>query len=158
MSGTAIYRFLRLQPTASTEEIRKAFERRALETHPDQNPGDPQAAEQFARVKRAYDLLSDEGRRRKWHRDHGLPWIWGASTEQAPSEDLPPEELDWACVACHGEVAYRCAVCRVGLCGHNTFMVGAAGFLQPVCANCKLDGDDDRRLKWKLRHMFRGKP
>ena len=41
--------------TATHDEVRRAFRRRARETHPDACPGDPQAAQRFARLRAAYE-------------------------------------------------------------------------------------------------------
>lgn len=44
----------------STElEIRKAYRKRALECHPDKRPGDKEAAEEFDKIQKAYEVLSD---------------------------------------------------------------------------------------------------
>lgn len=51
------HQILGLPPGAGPEQIRRAFRRRALELHPDHNPGDPEAAERFRRVHAAYAAL-----------------------------------------------------------------------------------------------------
>src|SRR5579864_3439439 len=45
--------------TATIEEVRRAFRRRARETHPDHRPGDPLAARRFARLRAAYETALD---------------------------------------------------------------------------------------------------
>lgn len=45
--------------TATTEEVRRAFRRRARETHPDHRPDDPLAARRFARLRAAYEAALD---------------------------------------------------------------------------------------------------
>ncbi len=64
-----LYSVLTVLPTATADEIKKAFRRLALHTHPDRNR-EPDAAEQFQRIKSAYDILGDELKRRKY--DVGL--------------------------------------------------------------------------------------
>lgn len=49
---------------ATPEEIKKAYRKKALECHPDRNQGNPKAEEQFKVVSEAYEVLSDENRRR----------------------------------------------------------------------------------------------
>lgn len=60
------YARLGVAPSASQEEIRRAYRRKAQETHPDRNPGDPQATERFQRVKEAYQTLRDPQRRSRY--------------------------------------------------------------------------------------------
>jgi molecular chaperone DnaJ len=56
------YRILGVDPGATQTQIKRAYRRRALRTHPDAG-GDREA---FARVKRAYDILGDPRRRRRY--------------------------------------------------------------------------------------------
>ena len=58
------YKTLGVKKDASQEEIQKAYRRRAKKLHPDLNPGDRQAEEQFKEVSAAYDLLSDPEKRK----------------------------------------------------------------------------------------------
>lgn len=53
---------------ASADEVRKAFRKKAKALHPDKNPGDKNAEEQFKRVSQAFDLLGDEEKRGKYDR------------------------------------------------------------------------------------------
>ena len=57
------YARLGVQPSASAEEIRTAYRKKARETHPDHNPDDPEAAERFQAVRAAYQVLRDPDRR-----------------------------------------------------------------------------------------------
>lgn len=58
------YSVLGVTREATPEEIKKAYRKRALECHPDRNPDNPKAAEEFKKVSEAYEALSDEGKRR----------------------------------------------------------------------------------------------
>ncbi|OGN55277.1 MAG: molecular chaperone DnaJ [Chlamydiae bacterium RIFCSPHIGHO2_12_FULL_44_59] len=58
------YATLGVGRNATPEEIKKAYRKRALECHPDRNPDNPKAEEEFKRVSEAYEVLSDENRRR----------------------------------------------------------------------------------------------
>ncbi|MBS1240381.1 MAG: hypothetical protein H6R45_1087 [Proteobacteria bacterium] len=53
---------------ASEKEIKSAYRKLAKELHPDTNKDNPQAAERFSEVTRAYDLLSDKDKRAKFDR------------------------------------------------------------------------------------------
>lgn len=60
------YETLSVSEDASAEEIKKAYRRLALETHPDRNPGDIGAEERFKRINEAYGVLSDPGKRTRY--------------------------------------------------------------------------------------------
>jgi len=57
------YQVLGVQRTATQDELRKAYRKLAKRYHPDVNPGDKTAEENFKAVTAAYDLLSDEKKR-----------------------------------------------------------------------------------------------
>ena len=52
-------RFLGSRRGAAEDEIKKAFRKKAMEFHPDRNPGDKSAEEKFKEVNEAYSILSD---------------------------------------------------------------------------------------------------
>jgi hypothetical protein len=60
------YEELGVRPNASAATIRKAFRRRARESHPDANPGDPDADARYKRIVDAHELLSDPARRKAY--------------------------------------------------------------------------------------------
>lgn len=61
-----LYQVLEVSQGASAEEIKRSFRRLAREHHPDANPDDPGAEERFREVARAYEVLSDPERRRRY--------------------------------------------------------------------------------------------
>ena len=66
MSHFDYYETLGVLREASAEEIKKAYRRLALETHPDRNPGDARAEERFKRINEAYGVLSDPVKRSQY--------------------------------------------------------------------------------------------
>lgn len=66
------YSLLGVSRQASSLDISRAYRRAARETHPDNQPGDPSAAERFNAVTDAYDTLRDPGRRAAYDRAHPL--------------------------------------------------------------------------------------
>lgn len=57
------YAALGVSRTATADEIKKAYRRKAREYHPDQNPDDPESEAKFKELARAYECLSDPQRR-----------------------------------------------------------------------------------------------
>ncbi len=53
------YRVLGVQPTATADEIKKAYRQLALKYHPDKNQGDKQSETLFKQITEAYEILSD---------------------------------------------------------------------------------------------------
>jgi DnaJ-class molecular chaperone len=62
------YETLGVKKDASQDAIQKAYRRLAKKLHPDLNPGNKQAEEQFKAVSAAYDLLSDPQKRARFDR------------------------------------------------------------------------------------------
>ena len=60
------YKVLGVSPQATDEEIKKAYRKLALETHPDRNPGDPRSEERFKRISEAYGVLADSQKRAQY--------------------------------------------------------------------------------------------
>ncbi|MFQ6672140.1 MAG: DnaJ domain-containing protein [Candidatus Tectimicrobiota bacterium] len=60
------YAILGVGPEATEAEIKRAYHRKALEHHPDRNPGDPAAEERFKEATEAYGVLIDPVKRRQY--------------------------------------------------------------------------------------------
>ena len=60
------YEVLGVDKSASAEEIKKAYRQKAIQYHPDKNPGDKEAEEKFKEAAEAYDVLSDPQKRARY--------------------------------------------------------------------------------------------
>lgn len=60
------YDVLGVSKDASADEIKKAYRKKAIQYHPDKNPGDKAAEEKFKEAAEAYDVLSDTEKRAKY--------------------------------------------------------------------------------------------
>jgi molecular chaperone DnaJ len=69
MSKRDYYEVLGVDKNATIDDIKKAYRKKALEYHPDKNPGDKAAEEKFKEAGEAYEILSDE-------KKSGLRQIW----------------------------------------------------------------------------------
>ena len=63
MAKRDYYEILGVNRDASDDEIKKAYRRLAMKFHPDRNPDNPKAEEQFKEAKEAYEVLSDANKR-----------------------------------------------------------------------------------------------
>ncbi len=60
------YEVLEVSKTASTDEIKRAYRKKAVQFHPDKNPGDKAAEEKFKEATEAYSVLSEPAQRQKY--------------------------------------------------------------------------------------------
>jgi molecular chaperone DnaJ len=66
------YKVLGVKKDASQADIKKSYRKLARQLHPDKNPGDTKAEERFKEVSEAYDVLSDEARRKEYDEARSL--------------------------------------------------------------------------------------
>jgi len=66
---TEFYDLLKVAPTASTQDLKKAYYREARKCHPDTNPDDDDAKEKFQLLAEAYKVLSDVELRKQYDRE-----------------------------------------------------------------------------------------
>lgn len=71
------YQTLEISREATADEIKKAYRKQAVKYHPDKNPGDPEAERKFKEISEAYEVLSDENKRRVYDQ-YGKPGLDGA--------------------------------------------------------------------------------
>ncbi|AXT63275.1 molecular chaperone DnaJ [Aquimarina sp. AD10] len=60
------YDILGLSKSATASEIKKAYRKKAIEYHPDKNPGDTSAEEKFKKAAEAYEILSDPDKKARY--------------------------------------------------------------------------------------------
>lgn len=66
MAKRDYYEILEVSKTASVEEIKKAYRKKAIQYHPDRNPDDTEAEEKFKEAAEAYEVLSDQNKRTRY--------------------------------------------------------------------------------------------
>ena len=60
------YEILGISKSATDDEIKKAYRKKAKQYHPDANPGDKEAEEKFKEANEAYSILSDPDKKAKY--------------------------------------------------------------------------------------------
>uniref|UniRef100_A0A146LZ74 DnaJ homolog l(2)tid, mitochondrial n=1 Tax=Lygus hesperus TaxID=30085 RepID=A0A146LZ74_LYGHE len=73
------YEILGISRNASVKEVKKAYYQLAKKYHPDTNKNDPNAAKKFQEVSEAYEVLSDDTKRKQYDQ-------WGTTSEQMGRE------------------------------------------------------------------------
>lgn len=83
------YEVLGVGKSAKQDEIKKAYRNLARQYHPDVNPNDPKAEEKFKDINEAYQVLSDEEKRKKYDR-------FGSQWKQYQQGGGRAEDFDWS--------------------------------------------------------------
>ena len=92
MAKRDYYEVLGVEKTATAEEIKKAYRKKAIQFHPDKNPGDKQAEENFKEAAEAYDVLSDPTKRQRYDQ-FGHAGVGGASQGGGFSGNMSMEDI-----------------------------------------------------------------
>ena len=77
------YEVLGVDKKASADEIKKAYRKKAIQYHPDRNPGDKEAEEKFKEAAEAYDVLSNPDKRARYDQ-FGFAGMSGAAGNGGP--------------------------------------------------------------------------
>ncbi len=87
------YEVLGIPKTSSADELKKAYRKKAVEHHPDKNPGDKSAEDKFKEAAEAYEVLSDADKRARYDRGghaavEGMPGGAGAGFQGMDMDDI----------------------------------------------------------------------
>lgn len=92
------YEVLEVPKTATADEIKKAYRKKAIQYHPDKNPGDKAAEEKFKEAAEAYEVLSNPEKRQRYDQ-FGHAGVSGAAGNGGPfggfsgSGDMSMEDI-----------------------------------------------------------------
>lgn len=96
---TSLYDLLDVSPGASAQEIKRAYHKKSLSSHPDKNPDrQEEASREFQQINSAFEVLSDESKRAEYD-ELGAEGMRGARG----GAGMDPGDMDdifgaWACV------------------------------------------------------------
>lgn len=85
MQPADYYSILGVKPTASFEEIRRAYRKLAFKYHPDKNPGDAIAEATFKTIAEAYEVLSDPAQRKDYHEKRAYTYRYTYREQPKPT-------------------------------------------------------------------------
>jgi curved DNA-binding protein CbpA len=85
-----LYISLRTWPTATQDEIKKAYRRAALKWHLDKNSANPQAAEKFKEISHVYGILSEPHQRKIYD----CEWIKSRPQSTSTSPEILHQTID----------------------------------------------------------------
>lgn len=83
MTKRDYYEVLEVEKTSSVETIKKAYRKKAIQYHPDKNPGDKEAEDKFKEAAEAYDVLSNPDKRARYDQ-FGHAGMGGAAGNGGP--------------------------------------------------------------------------
>ena len=78
------YNDLEINENASHDEIKKAYRKLSMKYHPDKNPNNPEAEEKFKVIAQAYEILSDESKKREYDAMRKNPFMNNMNMNNMP--------------------------------------------------------------------------
>ena len=78
MAKRDYYEVLGVDKSASADAIKKAYRKKAIQYHPDRNPGDKEAEEKFKEAAEAYEVLSNPDKKARYDQ-FGFAGVDGAA-------------------------------------------------------------------------------
>jgi molecular chaperone DnaJ len=66
MAKRDYYEILEVSKNATPDEIKKAYRKKAIQYHPDKNPGNKEAEENFKEAAEAYEVLSNKDKKQRY--------------------------------------------------------------------------------------------
>ncbi|KYQ90546.1 hypothetical protein DLAC_09171 [Tieghemostelium lacteum] len=133
INTTRYYTLLGVEPSATSEEIKRAYRDAALKYHPDRNP-DPNAAEIFKEISHVYQILMDEDKRKLYDQ-------YGEEGLNLFGNDILGEEAELIAKAFSGSM--RLLVCI-------SFLLVCVLVLAPIFIVVKINGAVD----WSWGKVF----
>lgn len=88
------YKILGVDKSASAEDIKKAYRKRARKLHPDLNPNDKDAQKKFQELNEANEVLSDPDKRARYDK-YGENWKHGEEYEKAQQQYQQQYQQQW---------------------------------------------------------------
>src|SRR5690554_889328 len=112
--GADLYEVLGIARTATDEEIRRAYRKKALKFHPDKCPGDEHAAERFQALSMVHSILSDATKRQLYD-----------NTGDIDSSDMSSTEQEWSvsCILCLERRCERLVECVLWILYMHVYIV-----------------------------------
>ncbi len=84
MAKDDYYELLGVEKGVSAEDLKKAYRKKAVQYHPDKNPGNKEAEEMFKKVSHAYEVLSDADKRAAYDRYGAAAFEGGGGVPRGP--------------------------------------------------------------------------